>query len=58
MLAGCSGLNLFGPPKAKEEPIIPAEALYQQALDNMDQQRYVTAIGHLESSSASTPRPP
>ncbi|UXN72257.1 outer membrane protein assembly factor BamD [Devosia sp. A8/3-2] len=48
VLAGCSGLNLFGPPKAKEEPIIPAEALYQQALDNMDQQRYVTAIGHLE----------
>ena len=47
-LTGCAGMNLFGPPKAKEEPIIPAEALYQQALDNMDAQRYQTAITQLE----------
>lgn len=47
-LAGCAGMNLFGPPKNKEEPIIPAEALYQQALDNMDGQRYQTAITQLE----------
>lgn len=47
-LAGCAGMNLFGPPKNKEEPIIPAEALYQQALDNMDAQRYQTAITQLE----------
>ena len=44
-LAGC---NLFGTSKIKEEPIIPAETLYQQALNDMDGQRYVTAIGHLE----------
>lgn len=47
-LTGCAGMNLFGPPKNKEEPIIPAEALYQQALDNMDAQRYQTAITQLE----------
>lgn len=58
VLAGCSGMNLFGPPKAKEEPIIPAEALYQQALDNMDQQRYVTAIGHLEKLERQHPTSP
>jgi outer membrane protein assembly factor BamD len=45
VLAGC---NLFGTSKIKEEPIIPAETLYQQALNDMDGQRYVTAIGHLE----------
>lgn len=45
VLAGC---NLFGTAKIKEEPIIPAETLYQQALNDMDGQRYVTAIGHLE----------
>ncbi len=41
LLAGC---NLFGQPKIKEEPIIPPETLYQQALGEMDAQRYVTAI--------------
>lgn len=45
VLAGC---NLFGTSKIKEEPIIPAETLYQQALNDMDGQRYITAIGHLE----------
>jgi outer membrane protein assembly factor BamD len=48
VLAGCSGFNLFGPPKLKEEPIIPAESAYQSALDNMDRQRYQTAIEQLE----------
>ena len=36
ILAGCSGMNLFGPPKIKEAPVIPAQALYQKALDDMD----------------------
>lgn len=45
MLAGCS---LFGPPKIKEEAIIPPQTLYQQALNDMDAQRYVTAIALLE----------
>lgn len=45
LLAGC---NLFGQPKIKEEAIIPPETLYQQALDEMDKQRYVTAVATLE----------
>jgi outer membrane protein assembly factor BamD len=45
LLAGC---NLFGQPKIKEEEIIPPETLYQQALSEMDAQRYVTAVGTLE----------
>lgn len=45
VLAGCT---LFGPAKIKEEPIIPAETLYQQALNDMDGQRYVTAVNLLE----------
>jgi len=44
-LAGC---NLFGQPKIKEEPIVPAETLYQQALGEMDKQRYMTAVETLE----------
>ena len=44
-LAGC---NLFGPPKIKEEPIIPAESLYNSAIADMDAQRYLTAIKTLE----------
>ena len=58
VLAGCSGFNLFGPSKIKEEPIIPAETLYQQALDNMDTQRYQTAIGQLEKLERQHPRSP
>ena len=57
-LAGCAGMNLFGPPKIKEEPIVPAEALYQQALDNMDQQRYMTAIQALEKLDRQHPNSP
>lgn len=45
LLAGC---NLFGQPKIKEEEIIPPETLYQQALSEMDAQRYITAISTLE----------
>lgn len=45
LLAGC---NLFGQPKLKEEAIIPPDTLYQQALGEMDSQRYVTAIATLE----------
>jgi outer membrane protein assembly factor BamD len=45
MLAGC---NLFGQPKLKEEEIIPPDTLYQQALGEMDKQRYVTAVATLE----------
>jgi outer membrane protein assembly factor BamD len=44
-LAGCS---LFGTAKIKEEAIIPPETLYQQALNDMDAQRYVTAVNLLE----------
>jgi outer membrane protein assembly factor BamD len=40
-LAGC---NLFGPAKIKEEPIIPPDTLYNAALNDMDAQRYNTAI--------------
>lgn len=45
LLAGC---NLFGTPKIKEEPIVAPDTLYQQALGEMDKQRYVTAIETLE----------
>lgn len=45
LLAGC---NLFGQPKIKEEEIIPPDTLYQQALSEMDAQRYMTAIKTLE----------
>lgn len=44
VLAGCS---MFGPQKIKEEPIIPPETLYQQAISEMDKQNYNTAIGTL-----------
>jgi outer membrane protein assembly factor BamD len=58
ILAGCSGLNLFGPPKIKEEPIVPAATLYQQALDNMDRQYFQTAIKNLEQLDRQHPRDP
>ncbi|MFD1251449.1 MULTISPECIES: outer membrane protein assembly factor BamD [Devosia] len=57
-LAACSGMNLFGPPKVKEEPIIPAAALYQGALDDMDRQYYQTAIKKLEQLERQHPRDP
>ena len=58
MLAGCSGMNLFGPPKSKEEPIIPPQALYQKALDDMDRQYFQTAIKGLEQLDRQHPRDP
>lgn len=58
VLAGCSGLNLFGPPKLREEPIVPAQALYQKALDDMDRQYFNTAIKALEQLDRQHPRDP
>ncbi|HTN61380.1 MAG TPA: outer membrane protein assembly factor BamD [Devosia sp.] len=58
VLAGCSGFNLFGPPKIKEEPIVPATALYQSALDDMDAQRFMTAIKTLQKLERQHPRDP
>lgn len=58
VLAGCSGMNLFGPPKIKETPIVPAQTLYQKALDDMDRQYYQTAIKSLEQLDRQHPRDP
>ena len=52
VLAGC---NMFGQTKLKEEPIIPPEVLYQTALDEMDKQRYATAVAALEKLSRQHP---
>ncbi|HHB83226.1 MAG TPA: outer membrane protein assembly factor BamD [Devosia sp.] len=48
VLAGCSGFNLFGPPKIEEEEIIPPEELYSSALADMDRQYFATALRTLE----------
>ncbi|MGV8832030.1 MAG: outer membrane protein assembly factor BamD [Devosia sp.] len=53
VLAGCS---LFGPPKIKEEPIIPAQTLYQKALDDIDRQYFQSAIKSLETLDRQHPR--
>ena len=53
VLAGCS---LFGPPKLKEEPVIPAATLYQKALDDMDRQYFATAIKSLQQLDRQHPR--
>jgi outer membrane protein assembly factor BamD len=45
-IAGCT--NLFGPSKIKEETIIPPATLYKSALNDMDAQRYNTAITSLD----------
>lgn len=45
MLAACS---MFGPSKMTEEPIVPAEALYQSVLTDMDRQYYNQAIETLK----------
>ncbi len=47
-VAGCSGFNLFGPAKIKQEEIIPPETLYQQALDDMDRQYFIASIEKLK----------
>ena len=43
-LAGCSGFNLFGPPKIVEEEIIPPEELYSSALKEIDRKNYNTSL--------------
>lgn len=48
VLTGCSGFNLFGPAKIKEEPIIPPQTLYAQAIAQMDAGKYNTSIKTLE----------
>ncbi len=58
VLAGCSGFNMFGPPKIKDEVIIAPDALYQQALNDMDAQRYMTAIKVLEKLDRQHPTSP
>ena len=49
---------MFGSPKTKEEPIIPASTLYQKALDDMDRQYFATAIKSLEQLDRQHPRDP
>lgn len=56
ILAACSGGGLFGPPKLREEPVIPAATLYQGALNDMDRQYYQTAIKKLEQLDRQHPR--
>jgi outer membrane protein assembly factor BamD len=58
VLTACSGGGLFGPPKIKEEPIVPAASLYQSALNDMDRQYYQTAIKSLEKLERQHPRDP
>jgi len=57
-LTACSGMNLFGPSKLKEEPIVPASSLYQGALDDMDRLYFQTAIKKLEQLDRQHPRDP
>ncbi|MEO5805007.1 outer membrane protein assembly factor BamD [Devosia sp.] len=57
-LAGCAGFNLFAPPKIRDEVIVPPEALYQQALDDMDGQRYASAVKMLEKLDRQHPTSP
>jgi outer membrane protein assembly factor BamD len=54
-LAALAGCNLFGQSKLKEEPIVPDAALYQTALNEMDKQRYGTAVTALEKLSRQHP---
>ncbi|SMQ69989.1 Beta-barrel assembly machine subunit BamD [Devosia lucknowensis] len=58
VLTACAGGGLFGPVKLKEEPIVPAQSLYQGALDDMDRQYYQTAIEKLEKLERQHPRDP
>jgi outer membrane protein assembly factor BamD len=56
VLTACSGGGLFGPVKIKEQPVVPAAALYQGALDDMDRQYYQTAIKKLQQLERQHPR--
>jgi outer membrane protein assembly factor BamD len=57
-LTACAGGGLFSQPKLREEPIVPAQSLYQGALDDMDRQYYLTAIEKLEKLERQHPRDP
>jgi outer membrane protein assembly factor BamD len=57
-LTACAGGGLFQPPKLKEAAIIPAASLYQGALDDMDGQRYQTAIRKLDQLNRQHPLDP
>ena len=46
-LSGCTMFGLFGPPKIQEEAIIPDDTLYQEAIKDMDERRYMTAVSVL-----------
>jgi outer membrane protein assembly factor BamD len=48
VLAGCAGFPFFGGGKITEEAIIAPEVLYSEALEDMDAQRYNTAVDKLE----------
>lgn len=48
VLTGCTGFNLFGPPKIEEEEIIPPEELYTSALADMDRHFFATALVTLQ----------
>lgn len=52
LLAGC---NLFGQPKIKEEAIIAPDTLYAQAVTEMDQQKFLTAIKTLQKLESQHP---
>jgi outer membrane protein assembly factor BamD len=54
-LAALAGCSMFGPQKLKEEQIIPDGALYQTALNEMDAQRYGTAVTALEKLARQHP---
>ncbi len=43
-----SGCNLFSAPKVREEAIVAPDTLYQQALAEMDAQRYMTSVETLK----------
>jgi len=42
-LAGCGALSMFGSQKIVEEEIIPAEELYDKAIEQVESQRYLSA---------------
>lgn len=47
-LGGCSGLSLFGNDKIVEEEIIPAETLYQEAVDQLDKGNAESGLAAIE----------
>ena len=47
-LAGCAGLNIFGQSKITEEEIIPAEELYDKAIEQVEADRLLSALKTFE----------